>query len=224
MSEEIALFPIPGIVAFPGQTIQLHIFEPRYRQMVADADKEGFLVGVCLPGEVIRKNTKEQKLEEVLNSNQTYYEPAEVLGCGSLEVEKTMEDGRILLNLNVQKKVRLLEQTQIIPYQKGRVEEVIDRVENPEKVDFYFNIIVEYAIKVLGPESSGLVSGFIDNSGKNLLGIVNKVVSWPFFSPKFQQEVLELEVVEEKARRVIEILEKFPAVADQDESGDEQKH
>ena len=31
------LFPLPSVVLFPGAIVPLHIFEPRYRQLVADA-------------------------------------------------------------------------------------------------------------------------------------------------------------------------------------------
>ena len=31
---DVALFPIPGAVSFPGVPRALHVFEPRYRQMV----------------------------------------------------------------------------------------------------------------------------------------------------------------------------------------------
>ena len=32
----IPLFPLPDVVLFPRMPLPLHIFEPRYRQMVAD--------------------------------------------------------------------------------------------------------------------------------------------------------------------------------------------
>ncbi len=38
---EIAIFPLPNVVFFPHTLLPLHIFEPRYRQMLAD----------CLAGE-----------------------------------------------------------------------------------------------------------------------------------------------------------------------------
>jgi len=37
MARELAIFPLP-LVLFPGATRPLHIFEPRYRQLVADCD------------------------------------------------------------------------------------------------------------------------------------------------------------------------------------------
>lgn len=34
--EEVAVFPLPQVVLFPGALMPLHIFEPRYRAMVRD--------------------------------------------------------------------------------------------------------------------------------------------------------------------------------------------
>ena len=33
--EQVPLFPLPKIVHFPGTLLPLHVFEPRYRQMIA---------------------------------------------------------------------------------------------------------------------------------------------------------------------------------------------
>ena len=33
---ELPLFPLPGVVHFPRTDLKLHIFEPRYRQMISD--------------------------------------------------------------------------------------------------------------------------------------------------------------------------------------------
>lgn len=35
--ESLIIFPLPSVVLFPGTTLPLHIFEPRYRQMTRDA-------------------------------------------------------------------------------------------------------------------------------------------------------------------------------------------
>lgn len=32
--KELALFPLPGVVLMPGSVLPLHVFEPRYRQLV----------------------------------------------------------------------------------------------------------------------------------------------------------------------------------------------
>ncbi len=39
------LFPL-NIVVFPGEELNLHIFEPRYRALIRDAEREGFSFGI----------------------------------------------------------------------------------------------------------------------------------------------------------------------------------
>jgi Lon protease-like protein len=45
----IRLFPLPNLVLFPGAVQPLHIFEPRYRQMTADALAGDRLIAMVLP-------------------------------------------------------------------------------------------------------------------------------------------------------------------------------
>jgi Lon protease-like protein len=48
----IPIFPLPNFVLFPGVTVPLHIFEPRYREMVADvADDHGIVGMIMLKGD-----------------------------------------------------------------------------------------------------------------------------------------------------------------------------
>lgn len=44
----IPFFPLPNVVFFPKTYIPLHIFEPRYREMVADAAAAGQCIGLVL--------------------------------------------------------------------------------------------------------------------------------------------------------------------------------
>lgn len=37
----VPIFPLPNLVLFPGATLALHIFEPRYREMMADCLSQG---------------------------------------------------------------------------------------------------------------------------------------------------------------------------------------
>ncbi len=45
---EIPLFPLPNVVLFPSALLPLHIFEPRYRAMVADALESERLIGLVM--------------------------------------------------------------------------------------------------------------------------------------------------------------------------------
>ena len=44
----IPLFPLPNVVLFPTVSLPLHIFEPRYRDMVADALDGDRIIGMAL--------------------------------------------------------------------------------------------------------------------------------------------------------------------------------
>lgn len=37
---QVAVFPLPNLVLFPGTRLSLHLFEPRYREMIADCLRE----------------------------------------------------------------------------------------------------------------------------------------------------------------------------------------
>jgi uncharacterized protein len=45
----IRLFPLPNLVLFPGAVQPLHIFEPRYREMTADALADDRRIALVLP-------------------------------------------------------------------------------------------------------------------------------------------------------------------------------
>lgn len=45
MTRPLALFPL-NLVVFPGEKLNLHIFEPRYRQLVHDCEQEGITFGI----------------------------------------------------------------------------------------------------------------------------------------------------------------------------------
>jgi Lon protease-like protein len=52
----IPVFPLPNVVFFPKTYLPLHIFEPRYSQMIADAAAEGHGVGIVLLKEGWERN------------------------------------------------------------------------------------------------------------------------------------------------------------------------
>ncbi|MEO8601855.1 MAG: LON peptidase substrate-binding domain-containing protein [bacterium] len=81
--EQLPLFPLPNAVLFPGVPLPLHIFEPRYREMVRDVERgEDKLIGmVLLRGEWRRE----------------YYAAPEIfsVGCaGKMVSVEPLPDGR----------------------------------------------------------------------------------------------------------------------------------
>jgi Lon protease-like protein len=48
MDSLLPIFPLPDVVLFPNVFLPLHVFEPRYREMVADAMAADRLIGMVL--------------------------------------------------------------------------------------------------------------------------------------------------------------------------------
>lgn len=51
-TEQVGLFPLPNVVLFPGMTLPLQVYEPRYRSMVRDAlaDQGVLAMALLKPG------------------------------------------------------------------------------------------------------------------------------------------------------------------------------
>lgn len=50
-SQLIPVFPLPNVVLFPKAVVPLHVFEPRYRSMIADALRGNHLIAMALLGD-----------------------------------------------------------------------------------------------------------------------------------------------------------------------------
>ena len=85
LPKTIPVFPLSNFIMFPGTTVPLNIFEPRYLQMVNDSMKKHRMIGMIQPKKT--GNLKKPDLYEV--------------GCiGKITSFNETEDGRILIILN----------------------------------------------------------------------------------------------------------------------------
>jgi Lon protease-like protein len=60
----IPFFPLK-LVAFPGEELNLHIFEPRYKELIADVESTGSTFGICVYGEKLTGFGTEVKLDTI---------------------------------------------------------------------------------------------------------------------------------------------------------------
>ncbi len=131
---DVALFPIPNVVAFPGVDLPLHVFEPRYRQLVNDCISDNRMIGVCHTikaihqpsSQKVARPANEQTLKDMLSSNQTTYKPHAVFSAGHCELLETLPDGRMLANVSISVRLELLEELQSLPYRIVRCRALID--------------------------------------------------------------------------------------------------
>ena len=131
---DVALFPIPNAVSFPGVPYPLHVFEPRYRQMVRQCMEDQLLLGVCHTEKIVHTKAREQSVEEALNSNQSTYKPCQVFSAGVVELLQELNDGRMLIQVDTQVRLRLVKERQTLPFSIWSCEEVLDEVSSADAV------------------------------------------------------------------------------------------
>jgi len=111
----ITIFPLPGVVLYPGLHLPLHIFEPRYRAMVSDALARDRRIGMIQP------------------QRATEGAPLFTIGClGRITDVEALEDGRFNIVLEGEKRFRLLREMDVpTPFRQVEAELL---VENDDEV------------------------------------------------------------------------------------------
>jgi Lon protease-like protein len=104
---KLPLFPL-NVVLFPGMALPLHIFEPRYRQMITACVAEGQPFGVAL----IKQGTE-------VGATAT---PYDVGTAARITAAKQLPDGRLNIETVGYERFRIVELHHDQPYLTGTVE------------------------------------------------------------------------------------------------------
>jgi Lon protease-like protein len=157
---ELPLFPL-SVVLFPGTALPLHIFEPRYRQMIVDCEQESKPIGIVLA------RPESEHLQEIPHS------------VGTMAVIRNLErlpDGRYTLVAVGTRRFRILNQHRSRPYLSGLVEPFDDESEEESELptiaerartlfNRYLDMLLEAAnekdIELLLPEAAEELSYYI---------------------------------------------------------------
>lgn len=109
-SNNIPLFPLPNLVMFPDNEVPLHIFEPRYREMIADIAERDRIIGMVL----LRGDW-----ERDYYTNPDIYQ----VGCaGRIERLLRLPDGRYNLLLQATSEFRVIAENRERSYRQGEVQ------------------------------------------------------------------------------------------------------
>jgi Lon protease-like protein len=105
----LPLFPLPNIVFFPHTRLPLHVFEPRYRQLVKDVLETDRRFGIVLlrPG-----------------WEAGYFGTPAIHGfgtVGTIEQSVPLDDGRFNIVIRGEVRFRILEEVSRVPYRTARV-------------------------------------------------------------------------------------------------------
>jgi uncharacterized protein len=118
----IPLLPLPNVVLFPNVFLPLHIFEPRYRAMVAHALEEDRIIGMTL-------------LRPGYEANYDGCPAIYPIGCaGVITHNQSLGDGRYDIVLRGMQKFRIRAEDNSRPYRIGHVEGISEMVPPDEAV------------------------------------------------------------------------------------------
>ncbi len=93
LPDVLPIFPLTGVLLLPGMRLPLHVFEPRYRNMVEDALASGRHIGMVQP--TLPRNDNAPGPDAPQDQPEVY-----AVGCaGFIEEYRRLEDGRYLLTL-----------------------------------------------------------------------------------------------------------------------------
>lgn len=110
LPDTIPIFALPNFVLFPGVTVPLHIFEPRYREMVAEVSQTHGIIGMMM-----LKGDWEGE----------YYAYPDIfnVGCaGRIRSLERLPDGRYNLQLEGRSEFRVRREIRTRPYREADVE------------------------------------------------------------------------------------------------------
>ena len=105
----LPIFPLPNLVFFPNTRLPLHVFEPRYRQMITDAMETDKRFGIVL----LRPGWETD-----------YFGAPAVHGCGTLgtiEQAVPLDDGRYNILVRGDVRFRIVGEVGRDPYRTARV-------------------------------------------------------------------------------------------------------
>lgn len=192
------LFPLPNVVLFPHVVLPLHIFEPRYRQMTADALATDRLIAM-----VLLQSSSEMEGEEppALHS----------IAClGKIVADQRLEDGRYNILLHGLSRVRIVNEIHHGKlYRSARVELLQDTGRpSPEQASTYRQQLHQFVTTWLQPV--GLASGPMTKllqSDLPLEALVDILAFTLGLKIEFKQELLEELDVGRRARRLLQHLQ-----------------
>jgi Lon protease-like protein len=177
--DEIGLFPL-GIVLLPTEQVPLHIFEPRYRELIGETLADGRPFGIVYGDD--------DGLREVGTL------------ATVIEVVDRFDDGRLNVIVEGASRFRLLELTDGRAFATGRVEDVADQDDpaEPEDVEralaLFARLVEQTESDIEAPEADAPALSF--------------AIAGRFdFSPEIKQELLDESSERVRLKRLCELLE-----------------
>ena len=189
----IPIFPLPDPMLFPKVSRPLHIFEPRYRAMVADALKGDRIIGMVT-------------LRPGYEADYEGRPPVYAIGCAGVITDiEELPDGRFNLVLQGLVKFRITAEDNSRAYRLARVDAMPESSSEEERAALR-NLRPELEAVLAaaaGPSRSGPVPPEIPDED-----LVNTLAQYLDFDPLDRQDLLEQSSVISRSQVLIDLLQK----------------
>jgi hypothetical protein len=182
----IPIFPLPDAVLFPKVSLPLHIFEPRYRAMVADALKGDRIIGMVL-------------LRPGYEADYEGRPPIHPIGCAGVIADvQELPDGRFNIVLDGLVKFRVTDEDRTRSYRLARVSVLPESPNDEERA----------ALRKERQRLESLLPG-ADRPPREIPDdvVVNTLAQYMDIEPIERQELLELDGPLARSKALIELLE-----------------
>jgi Lon protease-like protein len=194
MSDLLPLFPLPNVVLFPNVFLPLHIFEPRYREMIADALKSDRLIGMVL-------------LQPKWEGSSEGRPPVYPIGCsGVITHVERLDDGRYNIVLRGLERFRILREDHARRYRRAQVESLMQSPLRPEDRD---------AIRTQRSKLEALLAPAVEKAGADPRtaaaladeDLVNALAQYLDLDALEKQALLEHNSLRARAESLVDLLE-----------------
>jgi Lon protease-like protein len=188
----IPIFPLPEAVFFPETVLPLHVFEPRYRQMVEDCLAGDRWLGVAMLRAGWEKDYQGRPPVHA------------VAGAGEVLQAEALSDGRYNILLDGRSRVRILAEEP--PggrlYRVARVQKLADRGPSPDDRAFHGRLqelrAAHARLLVALGQSHPDVVGRLTVAGASPGAVIDRIVSAVVPDAEVRQRVLEAVDVSER--------------------------
>ena len=192
--EIIPIFPLPNVVLFPDTYLPLHIFEPRYRDMVADASREGACIGMAL---------FKQGWESRYDGNPRIFS----LGCvGRLTHIERLQDGRSNLILHGLHRYTIEEEFFDARYRKAKITLGPSEPFQTITEGCVRATLTALAMRYLQSQKADKLCQLVNEDAMTDRVLVNGLSSCLDLTPLEKQFLLEAESLHQQTRRLIDLL------------------
>jgi len=187
----IPLFPLPGAILFPRSQLPLHIFEPRYRDMVRDALEGPGRIGMIQP-----------------SASEEEGAPLYPVGCiGEIVSVEELEDGRYNIVLLGTSRFRLRQETDLeTAYRNAEVNADAFDESEPPPLSMTLRAEVEREARRLGDAMRLSVDwGAVRRLDDEML--VNAIAQVAPFDVGAKQALLEAATLDDRADLLVQLMQ-----------------